>query len=786
MSPLILTVTLGVILGHGLVMAYAVIRERPKRVTLLGLLGLSLISLLVCAAYLLPTDWQAVGKFTRGYFVVLLSAALLSGFGMLVITDIASNTQARLSRLWIGASAIWGLLLVVAGLLSGSIATGSPGWLLRLTSAPDLTAIVTALGLLFNSVILLGIAFYIFYEAVLPEVANRALYWVLNSGLLTMGIILITSGTESLAALGMTTLLLSITGVTYALSTHRVFDIRGGLSRSLTSLMLLVITGVVIFMSLYAVTGVDLQADPDGIVIIALLAVLITLLYVPVRQILELLFGRIIEVNTVDPAHITREFSQQVTQAAELSGLAHIAATTLNRVMGLRRSGLMLVNSTDDAQMELLVMPGGSFSADMKGVTVAIPLNTRMYRLLAAEHRAITQFDIEFNPLFRDVPEKTRKFFVDLHMNAYAPIIVDQVMIGLLVCGPKLNDTAYASQDLELLTTLAQQTGFALRNARFVADLRHLNASMRSLNRGLEEANRELERLDSVKSDFVTIASHELRTPLAQIRGYTDIVDALNEQGMLDQEQTTGLVANLRKATERMEELISAMLDVSQLDVNAMDLRFARTLPETALKMAIEPLTDPIKQRKLTLSARGLRGLPYIHADLQRLVQAFRNIVVNAIKFTPDGGRIEITASLQPAKQEGDEDHILVTISDTGVGIDPANLDLVFKKFFRTYDPSLHSTGTYKFLGAGPGLGLTIAKGVIEGHGGKLWAESPGHSLTNPPGTTFFVLLPVNPPADVRRVVTFETNMGKPPLPMRPDAKSATDVFPVVNNQAQS
>ncbi|PJF21500.1 MAG: hypothetical protein CUN56_10735, partial [Phototrophicales bacterium] len=339
---------------------------------------------------------------------------------------------------------------------------------------------------------------------------------------------------------------------------------------------------------------------------------------------------------------------------------------------------------------------------------------------------------------------------------AYAPITLDYTLIGILAVGQKLNDMAFYQRDLDLLTTLAQQTGIALRNARLVEDLQHLNKNMQSLNRKQKQANEQLSQLDAIKTDFVTIASHELRTPLAQIRGYTDIMDAMNESGMLDQDQTVTLIGNLRKATERMEELIAAMLDVSQLDVDAMDLRFTQSSVESVLRMAIEPLADAIKQRRLTLSARGLRGLPAIQADQQRLVQAMRNVIVNAIKFTPDGGKIEISASLQESQQEDKPDHILIEIKDTGVGIDRANLEMIFKKFFRAYDPSLHSTGTYKFLGAGPGLGLTIARGVIEGHGGKIWAESPGHSMESFPGSTFYILLPVSTPEDARRILSFE------------------------------
>jgi signal transduction histidine kinase len=97
-----------------------------------------------------------------------------------------------------------------------------------------------------------------------------------------------------------------------------------------------------------------------------------------------------------------------------------------------------------------------------------------------------------------------------------------------------------------------------------------------------------------------------------------------------------------------------------------------------------------------------------------------------------------------------------VEIKDTGIGIDPKNHDLIFEKFFRVSDPGLHSTGATKFMGAGPGLGLTIARGVIEGHGGRIWVESSGYDQEKLPGSTFFIVLPVSPPEDAKRVMPFE------------------------------
>lgn len=288
-------------------------------------------------------------------------------------------------------------------------------------------------------------------------------------------------------------------------------------------------------------------------------------------------------------------------------------------------------------------------------------------------------------------------------------------------------------------------------------ELRRLKAEIEGLRMSHSATQEQMRALDSVKTDFVTIASHELRTPLAQIRGYADILDALYEQDILDSDSLGDAIQNIRKAAERMDDLIAAMLDVSQLDVNAMNLNIAEIALEDVMRMAIEPLTEGVRGRKIALTARGLKGLPPLEADSQRLVQALRNIIVNAIKFTPDAGRIEINAHLQPAASPVDKDFVLIAFTDTGVGIKPEHLELIFHKFFRGYDPSLHSSGAYSFMGAGPGLGLTIAKGVIEGHGGEIWAESSGHSTERLPGATLYVLLPVKRPVTATRVQPLES-----------------------------
>jgi signal transduction histidine kinase len=151
-----------------------------------------------------------------------------------------------------------------------------------------------------------------------------------------------------------------------------------------------------------------------------------------------------------------------------------------------------------------------------------------------------------------------------------------------------------------------------------------------------------------------------------------------------------------------------------------------------------------IDERHLKLEIRKFPGSDEMtFGDEERLCQAFRNLISNAVKYTPDGGKIIIDGRRLPG-------FIEVTISDTGIGIDSENLSRVFEKFGSLGSSSLHSSGKTKFKGGGPGLGLPITKGIIEGHGGAIWVESPGYDEEECLGSTFHVMLPVRktPPDD--------------------------------------
>ena len=250
-------------------------------------------------------------------------------------------------------------------------------------------------------------------------------------------------------------------------------------------------------------------------------------------------------------------------------------------------------------------------------------------------------------------------------------------------------------------------------------------------------ANRELARLEQAKTDFIGIAAHELKTPLTLIRGYVNILQDL-ETG----ERAKSLVKGIGRGAERMNTIIEDMLDLSALDMKTLGLVLQKIKLKSVIGLIINQLHQTLEERQQTVELFNLDALPEIEADSNRIHQIFRQIISNAIKYTPDKGHITIIGRAVEATSRLPA-CIELTIRDTGVGIAPEDKEKIFDKFYRAGDSSLHSTGQTKFMGAGPGLGLAIVKGLVEAHGGQVRVESPGFDMQNLPGSIFKIVLPV-------------------------------------------
>ena len=192
----------------------------------------------------------------------------------------------------------------------------------------------------------------------------------------------------------------------------------------------------------------------------------------------------------------------------------------------------------------------------------------------------------------------------------------------------------------------------------------------------------------------------------------------------------------LDNGIRRLQEIIDDIIDVSIIDNDLIKLNFQPIWINKLLQIAEQELAkfvDGRSQSLITIDFEGCDQMTY--GDPERLYQALRNILTNAIKYTPDGGKIIVDGRLLPG-------FIEIMISDSGIGIDKSNHEKIFEKFGSLGDTHQHSSGRTKFKGGGPGLGLSITKGLIEAHGGAIWVESEGHDEVRCPGTTFHVLLP--------------------------------------------
>ena len=163
-------------------------------------------------------------------------------------------------------------------------------------------------------------------------------------------------------------------------------------------------------------------------------------------------------------------------------------------------------------------------------------------------------------------------------------------------------------------------------------------------------------------------------------------------------------------------------------------------------------LTKQFSERSQSLSI-DLPALPNIKADPNILHKVFFHLVTNAIKFTPNEGKITITGqTLEPGSSDAPEGGVQITVSDTGVGIAPEYRELIFTKFYQPGELGKHSTSKSRFKGGGAGLGLALAKGIVEAHGGRIWVQSPGYDEVNFPGSKFHVLLPLHKPGKHEKV----------------------------------
>jgi signal transduction histidine kinase len=338
----------------------------------------------------------------------------------------------------------------------------------------------------------------------------------------------------------------------------------------------------------------------------------------------------------------------------------------------------------------------------------------------------------------------------------------------------------FLADDVSFFTTMGSQLGIGLEHARMFEELNgkseellrshrlleknslQLEISQKRLESNLslvEKANLDLERLDIMKNHFIGMISHEFKTPLTSILSGTEF--------LLANHATTG-DGDLRKLLEiinqsgvRLNEIVTNLLKVVKLESNTPSVTKAIILLNDILDQVQEQLVPVLRERRQRIVLKGVETTPFFPGDREYLVEIFTQLLENAVKFTPDGGEICITAHVTDRisllekekelcrfnqrfyEQMGSKCYMQVEVKDSGIGIDFDEQLKIFDKFYEIGDIRHHSTGRHKFLGKGTGLGLAIVKGMVEAHGGMVWVESDTSGILEMSGSSFFLLLPM-------------------------------------------
>jgi signal transduction histidine kinase len=524
----------------------------------------------------------------------------------------------------------------------------------------------------------------------------------------------------------------------YVIGTHHIPDLKQIMQRAIVYVVI-----AIAIVGFYIAGSLLLQSffpNLNPLFAGAFIALLVTLIFSPLLRLVSRTVNDWTKGDQYDASRTIHQYGESISNILDIDRLASIAVGIILEAMQIERGFLFLVDSERQADGHKIYRLRSARSPEERQ-TIAVELdeNGTIVSYFVREQRPLLQYDLDLLPIYRSSSPFERDWFSQLRAEVYIPIFAKKQWIGLLAFGPKLSGNRYTKEDLITLSAHASQTAVALENARLVDNLMRLNNELRQARHALEKNNRDLERIDQAKSDFISIASHELRTPLTVIKGYSEM---LMEDTSLDP-NFKSIMEKIRDGTLRLHEVMDSMFDIAQIDARSLQphmqpVELGRLIQEICIEQ-----TDTIKERKQSLIIE-FPSLPYVKSDPNLLRKLFHHIVRNAIKFTPNNGKITITSYSVPANIDLPNGAVEVIVNDTGVGVDPNFREIIFTKFYQPGELGKHSTSKTRFKGGGAGLGLALAKGIVEAHGGRIYVESPGYDEINFPGSQFHVILPLS------------------------------------------
>jgi signal transduction histidine kinase len=395
--------------------------------------------------------------------------------------------------------------------------------------------------------------------------------------------------------------------------------------------------------------------------------------------------------------------SQMLNSTLSLEPLLQIMVQAATELTDTEACSIMLVDR-NTGELRFAEASGGVSPALKK---MSVPLDSSVGGHIVRQNRPILIRDAKNDPRWHGKVDETVDFTTRTILGV--PLRVRDQVIGVLEVINKNTPEGFNEDDIQIASTLASQASIAIENARLLDEL--------------QQAYRDLSQVDQIKNDFVSIASHELRTPLAVILGYASFLKE-NVKGQQAGEQLDIVLASAIK----LRSLIDEMVNLRHIQTNNLQIDLSIFSLRELIKDTLKELSQIISSKQLTLTVKFIpNDSPLnIEADKQKIYLIFANLLNNAIKFTPEGGRIHVMVEFKDHKY-------WISVIDTGIGIPKTDFEKIFDQFYQV-EPVL--TRRYQ----GMGLGLSITKGMVQVHKGRIWVESVVGK-----GSRFVVVLPSAP-----------------------------------------
>lgn len=391
------------------------------------------------------------------------------------------------------------------------------------------------------------------------------------------------------------------------------------------------------------------------------------------------------------------ELSVTLNSTLDLDDLLRLITATATELLDCEAASILLYDEKD----KRLFFAAATGSDPEELAKIPVPLDSSLAGTIFRTNQHILLSNAENDPRHFPLVSDQIQFKVKTLLGV--PMPIKDRTVGVLEAVNKRTGV-FDEHDASLLAVVAAHAAIAINNARL----------LRTTQKALEKVKES----DQLKSNFLALASHELRTPLNIIMGYSTVLKE-DSQGEL-----SGHASQVFNAARQMHSILNEMNNLAMLKSNEMILKPQKVPMEDVLVYACEGIHDIASARKQNLVYDFDEEAHIVNVDIDKTAQAFSNILSNALRFSPEGTDIIIGV-----RKDGNK--VLSWVQDQGIGIPSDKLQKIFEEFYQIEPPNTRHYG-------GLGIGLTIAKGLIEAQGGKIWVESKGKGT----GSTFKVLLP--------------------------------------------